>query len=96
MQAMQASASTTLTTKASISRTFVGQNSAQIEHPLQYRSIISISALRLLIPVHLLFFRDPRVKHGFDLRRNTNIQILEYGSVFCLQNQILASVKRSA
>ena len=26
------------------------------EHPLQYRSIISISALRLLIPVRLLFF----------------------------------------
>jgi plastocyanin domain-containing protein len=82
MQAMQASASTTLTTKASIARTFVGQNSAQIEHPLQYRSIISISVLRLLIPFHLLLFYNHHVKHGFDLRRNNNIQNLEYARVF--------------
>jgi hypothetical protein len=54
IQAMQASALATLTTKASISRTFVGQNSAQMLHPLQYFSMISISAFAL-IRVFLLY-----------------------------------------
>jgi len=55
IQAMQASGRATRTTNASISRTLVGQNSAQILQPLQYRSITSTVAFALLIPVILLY-----------------------------------------
>jgi hypothetical protein len=42
---MQASGRTTFTRKASISSTWVGQNSAQMLHPLQYLSMTSIRGL---------------------------------------------------
>src|SRR5512137_1924737 len=53
MHLMQSSGRTTLTRKTSISRTFFGQNSTQMLHPLQLRSMTS--SLALLIPVGLLF-----------------------------------------
>jgi hypothetical protein len=53
MHLMQSWGRGTVTRKTSISRTFFGQNSTQMLHPLQLRSITSI--LALLIPVGLLF-----------------------------------------
>jgi len=69
---MQASALATLTTKASISRTFVGQNSAQMLHPLQYFSMISISAFAL-IRVFLLYSCYAVLIGAFPKRRDGTI-----------------------
>jgi hypothetical protein len=60
MHLMQASGRTTLTRKASISRTWVGQNSAQMLHPLQYLSMTSIRGLLIsgISPLHVDFPQD--------------------------------------
>jgi hypothetical protein len=57
MHLMQASGRTTFTRKASISRTWVGQNSAQMLHPLQYLSMTSILGLLIsgISPLHVDF-----------------------------------------
>jgi hypothetical protein len=69
LHAMHASGLATFTTNPSIARTFVGQNSTQMLHPLQYLSMTSISAFALLITVFLLF-EDVASCNGLVKRRN--------------------------
>jgi hypothetical protein len=56
MHLMQASSLTTLATKASISKTRVGQNSTQMLHPLHNLSMTSTRGLLIHI---LSFFEMP-------------------------------------
>jgi hypothetical protein len=77
---MQSSGLGTVTRKTSISRTSFGQNSAQMLHPLQLRSITSI--LAPLIPVYLLFWDLCSLKQR-KIAANLAQNMRQFYTLFC-------------